>query len=147
MEIVAKDATLEANKKVLAKHSEYFDTCCKETFVESNGVVHLDDVDSKYLSFYIGLAYSYSSIVPPAAPTPAANPETSTPKQPMRDYVEVYKLCDRFLSGEMAISDGHRALYRAPVDDGLQRVLMRDFADGFEVLERDTESRRRWASR
>lgn len=148
VEIVTKDATLRANRHILARHSEYFSTCFKEPFAEAGGVVRLDgddEIESRYLSYYIGLAYSYSSIFPQTPPTPAANPECSAPKRALRDYVEVFKLCDRFLSPVMgkfimeciktAIGDGHRALYRAPTDNGLQKVLMRDFAEGYEALQ------------
>lgn len=149
VKIITKDATLRASREVLTKHSEYFSRCLQQPYTEADGVVRLDDIDAKHMGYYIGLAYSYSSIAPHAPPRPADNPESSAPRQPLRDLVEVFKLCDRFISPQIAdfvvaciktaIGDGHRALYRSHTDDGLQTILMRDFADGYEALEMDHE--------
>ena len=130
---------------VLCKHSEYFDTCLNSEFSEARkGIIQFDDIDPKYLALYIGVCYTYSTLVTPAAPAFATNPELSAPATPMKDYVEVYKLCDRFLSSSIAvdivksiekcIGDGHRALFRSAHDRSLQKRLMRDFADGYEAL-------------
>lgn len=107
--------------------------------------MQFEDVDPKYLALYIGLCYSYSSLVPHAPPPFSNTPEATAPEAPLRDYVEVYKLCDRFLSAKMAdymiqciyksIGDGHRALFRVTADDAIQKMLMRDFADGYEALD------------
>lgn len=132
---------------MLTAHSEYFEACLKKPFVEGDGVIRFDDIDPKYLGFFIGVAYSYSSIVPHAIPTPIQYPEASMPKTPLRDFVEVFKLCDRFVSPEIGkfiercventIGNGHRALYRSPGDDAQQRALIVDFADAFEALDQD----------
>lgn len=147
MEIRTKGQLFKVSKTVLAKHSEYFETCLNGQFKEADkGVVEFDDeVDPKYLALYIGLAYSHSTLVPHDSPTFAEYPEACAPKTPLRDFIEVYKLCDRFLSTDMAaymkkcintaIGDGHRALFRTGSDHFLQKVLTRDFADGFEALE------------
>ncbi|RGP61722.1 hypothetical protein FSPOR_9719 [Fusarium sporotrichioides] len=147
VELRVKTETFHVARSVLTKNSEYFEGCLAGRFVEAKkGVVefHDEEVEPRYLGLYIGLAYSHSSIVPHTPPRPAQNPETMAAKTPMRDYIEVYKLCDRFISPEMgefimrcidvAIGNGHRALYRTDGDEGTQKVLMRDFADGYEVL-------------
>ncbi|RGP66237.1 sphingosine kinase [Fusarium longipes] len=147
VELKVKTETFHVARSVLTKNSEYFEGCLAGHFVEAKkGVVEFDDdeIEPRYLGLYIGLAYSHSSIVPHTPPRPAQNPQTMAAKTPMRDYVEVYKLCDRFLSPEMgefimrcidvAIGNGHRALYRTDGDEGTQKLLMRDFADGYEVL-------------
>ncbi|KAM5354376.1 hypothetical protein ACJ41O_001025 [Fusarium nematophilum] len=148
VELKAKGDIFHVAKHVLTKNSEYFEGCLNGQFTEAKKrTVEFgddDDVEPRYLALYIGLAYSHSSIVPHAPPQPAKNPEASKPRTPMRDFVEVYKLCDRFISPAMgsfiercidvAIGDGHRALYRTEGDNGMQKVLMRDFADGYEAL-------------
>ncbi|KPM44804.1 hypothetical protein AK830_g1719 [Neonectria ditissima] len=147
VELRTRGETFKVSKSVLTKHSEYFEGCLTGKFQEANkGVVQFDDdVNSRYLALYIGLAYSHSSIVPHTPPPPSEAPEASAPKTPLRDFVEVYKLCDRFLSPvmasfieqciETAIGDGHRALFRTESDDGVQKALMRDFADAYEALQ------------
>ncbi|KAF7562053.1 hypothetical protein G7046_g2094 [Stylonectria norvegica] len=154
VELKAKGETFSVSKLVLTKNSEYFESCLNGQFQEAaKGVVQFDDdVDPRYLALYIGLAYSHSTIVPHTPPAPAANPEASAPKTRLRDYIEVYKLCDRFISTTMAsfvsqcintaIVDGHRALFRASSDDGIQKVHMRDFADGYEALEQGHEGQK-----
>ncbi|KAF5674301.1 BTB POZ [Fusarium heterosporum] len=149
VELKVKGETYRVAKAVLTKNSEYFEGCLNGRFTEAKkGTIDFnddDDIDARYLALYIGLAYSHSSIVVPhAPPRPAQNPETAAAKTPMRDYVEVYKLCDRFISPAMgeyiarcinvAIGNGHRALYRTEADEGFQKLLMRDFADGYEAL-------------
>ncbi|KAH7310415.1 hypothetical protein B0I35DRAFT_358190 [Stachybotrys elegans] len=139
---------LNAHRQVLAQHSRYFEKCLQNQFKEGQeGVIDLDDINPKYLALYIGVAYSHSSIVPHAPPAPDPNPETSAPKSPLRDLVEVFKLCDRFISPAMGdfvlkcilinIGNNHRALYRSSSDEKQQQALMRDFADAFEALNRD----------
>ncbi|KAF7544006.1 hypothetical protein G7Z17_g10294 [Cylindrodendrum hubeiense] len=147
VELKTRGETFKVSKSVLTKHSEYFEGCLTGQFQEaSKGVVQFgDDVDPRYLALYIGLAYSHSTIVPHTPPPPAESPESSAPKTPLRDFVEVYKLCDRFLSPVMAsfiekciktaIGDGHRALFRTEADEVIQKALMRDFADAYEALE------------
>lgn len=147
VELKTRGETFKVSKSVLTRHSEYFEGCFTGQFLEANkGVVQFDDdVDPRYLALYIGLAYSHSSIVPHTPPPPAESPESSAPKAPLRDFIEVYKLCDRFLSPTMAsfiekciktaIGDGHRALFRTEADETIQKALMRDFADAYEALE------------
>lgn len=148
-ELRAKGESFKVPSKVLTRDSEYFETCLNGQFREAKDrVVDFgDEIDPRYLALYIGLAYSHSTIVPHAAPPPAESPEIQAGKTPLRDFVEVYKLCDRFLSPamakfveqciHMAIRDGHRALFRTESDDGIQQMLMRDFADAYEALSID----------
>jgi len=80
-----------------------------------------------------------------SAPASTPNPQTKADRTPLKDFVEVYKLCDRFVSPVLAeyisscintaIGDGHRALFRIPLDGTLQQGLIQDFADGYEALE------------
>lgn len=146
MNIVTKDETFSVRGSVLTGTSEYFATCLNTQFSEATDqTIAFSDIESKYLAYYLGLAHSYSSIAPHIPPHPAKNPEVKSSRTPLRDYIEVYKLCDRFISPEMGafmiscikttIGDGHRALFRSESDEGLQRILMRDFADGHEALE------------
>ncbi|PHH92062.1 hypothetical protein CDD83_9088 [Cordyceps sp. RAO-2017] len=106
---------------ILTLHSEYFEACLGDAaFVEAaEKVIRFDDIEPKYLGYYLGLAASFSSIAPHAPPESAQpGPET-----PLRDQVEVYKLYDRFLSAHIgdlmlayiyaSIGCGHRALLRA----------------------------------
>ncbi|KAF4453936.1 hypothetical protein F53441_3461 [Fusarium austroafricanum] len=147
VELKVKGETFHVAKNVLTKNSEYFDSCLNGRFAESKkGAVEFndDDIEARYLALYIGLAYSHSSIVPHAAPRPSLNPQAMPIKTPMRDYIEVYKLCDRFISPSMgefigrcidvSIGNGHRALHRTEADEGTQKLVIRDFADGYEVL-------------
>lgn len=151
VEIIAKDEVFSVHKSILTTHSEYFEACLNEGFAEAAGnLIRFEDVDPKYLGYYLGLAASYSSIVPHVPLMPPDNPEASQKRASIRDFVEVYKLCDRFLSSEMAafmvvciktaIGVGHRALRQAGGDEEKQKALMRDFADGFEALNRDQEA-------
>ncbi|KAL7955749.1 hypothetical protein V8C34DRAFT_316192 [Trichoderma compactum] len=145
VEIICNTETFKVHTSVLKQHSEYFDTCLSKPFSESDGVVRFDDIEPRYLAFYLGVAYSYSSIMPHTPPAPSVNPEAKAQRTPLRDYIEVYKLCDRFLSTQMgefilkciktSIGDGHRALFRSFSDEEQQKALMRDFADGYEALE------------
>ncbi|VUC22470.1 unnamed protein product [Clonostachys rosea] len=146
VEIIVKGENLIAHRKVLIEHCEYFARCLKEPWVEGhNGTITFDDIEPRYLALFIGVAYSHSSIVPLAPPVSSPNPQAKRARTPLQDFVEVYKLCDRFVSPKMAdyivkcihtsIGDGHRALYRCPSDEGQQKELMREFADGFEALE------------
>lgn len=130
---------------ILSKHSEYFQAAAKPCYKESGGELLFDNIDPKYFALFLGVAYSYSSIVPHAAPYPAYSPEAQVQRTPLRDYVEVYKLCDRFICPTMAsymlkciksgIGDRHRALFRSAHDDAQQLWCMKDFADAFETLE------------
>ncbi|KAH7160080.1 hypothetical protein B0J13DRAFT_616863 [Dactylonectria estremocensis] len=147
VELRVRGETFRISKSVITKHSEYFEASFNGKFQEATqGAVQFeDDVDPRYLALYIGLAYSHSSIVPHTPPPPAESPEATAPKTPLRDFVEVYKLCDRFISPIMAcfiekciktaIGDGHRALFRTDADLVIQKALMRDFADAYEALE------------
>ncbi|KAK5996625.1 hypothetical protein PT974_01962 [Cladobotryum mycophilum] len=146
VEIKVKEVTFRAHKSILSRQSEYFNTCLNKTYREAvENSVSFDDIEPRYMAYYLGIAYSYSSIVPHTPPIPSPNPEASVQKTCLRDYIEVYKLCDRFLSEEMSrfmikcintsIGDGHRALYRSSADKAQQKILMRDFADGYEALE------------
>lgn len=147
MEVIVKDEKFVVHKAVLKKHSEYFSKCFNEPFKESEGVVRFDDIEPKFMGYFLGLAYSYSTIVPHTPPTPSPFPETIVKRTPLKDYVEVYKLCDRFLSPVMGefmircikttIGDNHKALFRSASDEGQQKALMEDFADGFEALNAD----------
>lgn len=145
-EMKAGGESFKVSKAVLCKHSEYFETCFNGEFSEARkGIVQFEDVDPKYLALYVGLCYSFSTLVPHAPPPFSETPEATAPETPLKDYVEVYKLCDRFLSVKMAdymikcidksIGDGHRALFRVTTDDAIQKMLMRDFADGYEALD------------
>ena len=134
------------HKRVLEKQSEYFATCMKTRYTESSGIIQFDDIEPHYLAYFIGVAYTNSSIIPVTPPVPACSPEASAPGNPLKLLVEVYKLCDRFICKEMSdymvqyiktsIGDNHRALFRSRADQGLQLGLTRDFAEGFEALER-----------
>ncbi|KAJ6445503.1 acetyltransferase [Purpureocillium lavendulum] len=148
IEIKVKSETFTIHKSILTKNSEYFDTCLNRPYAEAwDNRVEFDDIEPKYMAYYLGLAASYSTIVPHSPPSPLDNPEAEPRRAPMRDYVEVYKLCDRFMSKEMgdfiveclyaAIGDGHRALYRSQADTGLQKIVTNDFADAFEALLRE----------
>ncbi|KAI9158846.1 putative sphingolipid long chain base kinase [Paramyrothecium foliicola] len=145
VEIKAGDEVFIVHRHVLTKHSEYFGACLKKAYVEGDGFIQFNDIDPKYLGFFIGVAYSYSSIIPHTVLSPAETPEASLPKTPLRDFVEVLKLCDRFVCKEMgkfikkcvetSIGNGHRALFRSPLDEKQQLLLMKDFADAFEALD------------
>ncbi|TFB02948.1 hypothetical protein CCMA1212_005412, partial [Trichoderma ghanense] len=144
-QIICKNETFKVHMSVIKQHSEYFDTCLNKPFAEADGVVRFDDIEPRYMAFYLGVAYSYSSILPHTPPAPSENPEAKALRTPLRDFIEVYKLCDRFLSLKMgdfmlkcirtSIGDGHRALFRSAADKDQQKALMRDFADGYEALE------------
>lgn len=133
------------HRSVLTKSSEYFDRCLKEPWAESQGIITFDDIDPKFLALYVGVAYAHSSMVPMAAPPSSANPQATGVRTPLKDLVEVYKLCDRFVSPilvdyiarciDTAIGDGHRALFRGQSDESLQLCHITDFADGYEALE------------
>lgn len=137
--------SLVAHRNVLTQASEYFDRCLKEPWSESKGVITFDDIDPKFLALYIGVAYAHSSLIPLTAPQSIASPEAANARTSLRDLVEVYKLCDRFVSPTLtdyiarcidtAIGDGHRALFRAQSDEKLQLNRITDFADGYEALE------------
>ncbi|PTB38674.1 uncharacterized protein TrAFT101_006695 [Trichoderma asperellum] len=145
VEIICKNECFKVHTSVLRQHSEYFETCLNKPFMESDGVVKFDDIDPRYMAFYLGIAYSYSSIMPHTPPAASKNPEARAQRTPLRDYIEVFKLCDRFISMQMSeflhkciltsIGDGHRALFRSYADRDQQKTLMRDFADGYEALE------------
>lgn len=143
--IKVKDDIFSVHGTVLSQHSEYFQATAKPCYKESGGEIAFDNIDPKYFALFLGVAYSYSSIVPHATPAPAANPEAQVQRTPLRDYVEVYKLCDRFICPTIAaymlrcinslIGDRHRAMFRAPLDEAQQLWCMKDFADAFEALE------------
>lgn len=147
VEIVVKGESLLAHRNVLTAHCEYFKRCLKATWSEGqSGVIRFDDIEPRYLALFIGVAYSHSSIMPLPPPVSSPNPQArSHVDDQLRDFVEVYKLCDRFVSPRIAeymvkciytsIGDGHRALFRSPGDEGLQKWLMQAFADGYEALE------------
>jgi hypothetical protein len=144
--LLAGEETFTVHKNVLARHSEYFETSFKPEHMQPDGTINLDDVNPQYLAYYIGVSYSFSTILPHTPPVPAANPEAHTPSTSLRDFIGVHQLCDRFLAREpvmdfiaqccrTAIGNNHRALFRAPHDDELHQRVMRDFADAFEVLQ------------
>ncbi|KOS22561.1 hypothetical protein ESCO_001978 [Escovopsis weberi] len=132
VEITAKGETFRVHRSVVCRHSEYFRTCLSKPFQEAaDGTVVFDDIEPRYLAFYLGVAYTYSSIIPHACP-PAPAPHSpfhpaalvsAAPSATLRDFIEVYKLGDRFLSppiGEFMlqcinakIGEGHRALYHS----------------------------------
>jgi hypothetical protein len=125
--------------------SEYFKRCLKETWSEGQkGTVIFEDVDPKYLALFIGLAYSHSSIVSLTPPTPQPNLQLGAERTPIKDLIEVHKLCDRFISPALAsylvgciytsIYDAHRTLIRYNPEPKDQRIIMREFADGYESL-------------
>ena len=147
MELVAKGDILVVHRDVLTRNSEYFQQCLKGgPWSEARkGSIQFDDIESKFLALFIGVAYTHSSFVPVNEPQWAQNPQACTKRTPLRDLIEVYKLCDRFICPAMgeyivkcakvAIGDGHRALFRSPHDESQQRAMMRDFADGYEGLD------------
>lgn len=148
IDIVVKDEVFSVHKSVLTKHSEYFEACLSKPFAEAaDKVVFFDDIEPRYLGYYLGLAASYSSIVPHSAPVPLQIPEARGRQVSMQDFVEVYKLCDRFISSEMgefriqcvktSIGDADRALYHAGSDLAQQNITIREFADAFEALDLD----------
>lgn len=123
IEIAVDNETFLVHKGVMVQNSEYFATSMKQYFTESDGKFTFTDINAKYFALFVGVLYSYSSLVPHAPPPPAQNPEAMTAKTVLRDYIEVYKLCDRFLCAEIAlyirgciytaIGNGHRALFRS----------------------------------
>ncbi|KAM3548043.1 hypothetical protein MY1884_009339 [Beauveria asiatica] len=143
--IKVKDEEFSVHKAVLSQHSDYFRAAGKTCYDESGGEIAFDNIDPKYFALFLGVAYSYSSIIPHTTPAPAVNPEAQSQRTPMRDYVEVYKLCDRFICPTIAayiircihalIGDRHRALYRSSLDKAQQLWCTKDFADAFEALE------------
>ncbi|KAM3517541.1 hypothetical protein MY4038_010292 [Beauveria bassiana] len=143
--IKVKDEEFSVHRAVLSQHSDYFRAAGKTCYDESGGEIAFDNIDPKYFALFLGVAYSYSSIIPHTTPAPAANPEAQSQRTPMRDYVEVYKLCDRFICPTIAayiigcihalIGDRHRALYRSSLDKAQQIWCTKDFADAFEALE------------
>ncbi|KAJ3495780.1 hypothetical protein NLG97_g3142 [Lecanicillium saksenae] len=145
--IKVKDEEFSVHRAVLTQHSEYFRAAAKTTYEESSGEIMFDNIDPKYFALFLGVAYSYSSIVPHGMPAPSANPEAQSQRTAMRDYVEVYKLCDRFICPSIAayilryihtlVGDRHRALYRSPLDKAQQAWCTNDFADAFEALEQN----------
>ncbi|OAA72791.1 BTB/POZ-like protein [Akanthomyces lecanii RCEF 1005] len=145
--VKVKDEEFNVHKAVLIQHSHYFKASTQTCYDESGGEITFDNIDPKYFALFLGVAYSYSSIVPHGTPIPAANPEAQSQRTPMRDYVEVYKLCDRFVCPIIApyilqcilalIGDRHRALYRSALDKVQQLWCTDDFADAFEALEQN----------
>lgn len=146
IELVVRGETLCVHRHVLTKNSEYFEKCLKEPWEEAHkGSVTFDNIEPNYLALFVGVAYSHSSLVPVHPPQTAENPQCRKDRTPMKDLVEVFKLCDRFICSRMAdfmtkciyvaISDGHRALFKADTDQSLQKEFMRDFADGYEAFE------------
>src|SRR6478735_2379572 len=105
VELRVKSEVFHVAKSVLTKNSDYFEKCLAGSFIEAKkGIVDFNDdseIESRYLGLYIGLAYSHSSIAPHTPPRPAQSPETMAARTPMRDYIEVYKLCNRFMSEAM----------------------------------------------
>ncbi|KFA63917.1 hypothetical protein S40285_03770 [Stachybotrys chlorohalonatus IBT 40285] len=147
VELRVAGEVFKVHRCVLTQHSEYFEACLKQHFAEADGIVRFEDIEPKYLAFFIGVAYSYSSIVPHTPPVASEHPEARGAQTPLRDFVEVYKLCDRFICTSMAefmtrcihtaIGDNHRALFRSAFDENQQKFLMRDFADAYEALNPD----------
>ncbi|OAA53049.1 BTB/POZ-like protein [Cordyceps fumosorosea ARSEF 2679] len=143
--IKVKNEEFSVHKAVLVQHSDYFRVSTKTWYDESGGEIGFDNIDPKYFALFLGVLYSYSSIVPHTAPAPAANPEAQSQRTPLRDYVEVYKLCDRFICPTIGaymlccihtlVSDRHRALFRSALDKAQQLWCTTDFADAFEALE------------
>ena len=135
------------HRDILTRNSEYFQRCLGGgSWAEKrNGCVHFEDIKAKFLALFVGVAYSHSSFAPVNEPQWAKNPQACAKRTPLRDFVEVYKLCDRFICQKMAeyivkcikvaIGDGHRGLFRSPHDESQQKAMMRDFADGYEALD------------
>ncbi|KAH7235280.1 hypothetical protein B0J15DRAFT_152089 [Fusarium solani] len=162
IELKVKGETFQVAKSVLTKTSEYFDGCLNSQFVEAKKrVIDFgdgdDDIQPRYLGLYLGVAYSHVSMVPHTTPRPATNPEMTAARTPLREWVEVYKLCNRFISTKMgdyieecidvAIGDGHRALFRTHGDEAIQRLLMRDFAAAYEALYQENVAQRDMGNR
>ncbi|TQV93867.1 BTB/POZ-like protein [Cordyceps javanica] len=154
--IKVKDEEFSAHKAVLSQHSGYFRASAKSYYDESAGEISFDNINPKYFALFLGVAYSYSSIIPHTMPAPAPNPEAQSQRTPMRDYVEVYKLCDRFICPTIAtyilryihalIGDRHRALYRSALDKAQQLWCTKDFADAFEALEQNHAEQKKLGS-
>lgn len=140
-----RNESLLVHRHVLTNTSEYFDRCLKEPWSESKGLITFDDIEPQFLALYIGVAYAHSSMVSMTAPPCSADPQATGVRTRLKDLVEVYKLCDRFISPvltdyiakciNVAMLDGHRALYRSQADQKLQLCHITDFADGYEALE------------
>ena len=146
VDLIAKGETLSCHRKILTDNSEYFERCLRKPWEEAHrGAITFDNVEPCYLALFVGVAYAHCSLVPVQPPTVADNPQCKKDRTPMRDLVEVWKLCDRFVAAKMghfvqrclgvAIADGHRAMFRAHTDENLHKALTRDFADGYEALE------------
>jgi hypothetical protein len=154
--LIAKDEPLMVHKHVLTKSSEYFRSVFKKPFTESKGAVVFTDIEPKYLALFVGVAYQHSSLVPATPPTQAEAPQTRLNHVCIRDYIEVYKLCDRFICHDMAkyidqctdvaMRDGHRAMFRDQ-SDTTHKQMMRNFADGYEALELGHSEQARIADR
>lgn len=149
MEIETSGETLLTHRQVLIKTSEYFDKCLKPPFRESQGRITFQDIAPKYLALYIGLAYKHASIGSLTAPDFGVNKvermrETGVTGK-MLDFVEVYKLCDRFVSHELGewaqgaitgiIKSMHSILLGWQQDAGLQKMWMKEVAEAYEALE------------
>ena len=146
VELVVKGETIVTHRDILTKHSEYFQRCLKEPWSEAQkGSITFDDIEPRYLGLFVGVAFTFSSMLPVPTPQTSDHPEASSARTPLRDWIEVYKLCDRFVCPTMtdflyssiraSIGEGHRALFRSPNDSGLQAALIQDFADGYEALD------------
>lgn len=144
------------HKHVLTKSSEYFRSVFKKPFAESKGAVIFSDIEPRYLALFVGVAYQHSSLVPATPPTQAEAPQTRLKHVCIRDYIEVYKLCDRFICHEMgkyidkctdvAMRDSHRVMFRDQ-SESTHKQMMRNFADGYEALELGHSEQARIADR
>lgn len=143
--IVRGGATFVLDRRVAGQSSAYFATALNGRFTESkDGIIRFDDIDPFYFNLFVGSLYSFSSGLPIVAPRPSNTP-SSGPRKPMREYVELYKLCDRFLCDKMAdfmydclctsISERHRVLFKLQENHTEQCALAKDFADAYEALD------------
>lgn len=129
---------------MLTRSSEYFQSAFKKPFNESRGTVTFTDIEPRHLALFVGVAYQHSALAPATPPTQSDAPQTRVSHASIRDYVEVYKLCDRFICHDMAkyidkcldvvMLDSHRAMFH-DYGDPLQHQMMRNFSDGYEALE------------
>lgn len=143
--IVGGESTFAIDRKVAEQSSAYFATALNGRFAEAkDGIIRVDDVEPQYFDLFVRSLYSFSSGLPIVAPRPTNTPQ-SGPRKPMREYVEIYKLCDRFLCKRMAdfmhdclctsISERHRMLFKWQENHTEQCELAEDFADAYEALD------------
>ena len=143
--MIVGEQTFTIDRTVAEQSSAYFATALNGRFAESkDGIIRLDDVEPEYFALFVRSLYSLGSGLPIVAPRPSDNLSRG-PRKPMREYVEMYKLCDRFMCKNMgdfiynclctSITERHRMLFRWSELQTIQVELAQDFADAYEALE------------